>query len=107
MEIYFDNTLSGQGTQASPLGIVGDYIYYGEVSGLVTSGGNKVVSANVPNGYKFLCWLGSDVATRGETNTIGFRYNHNEPTSGQFYWVAKYNANDSHAWMAYLCIKEN
>lgn len=108
MDLYTTNTISGNGTQESPLGIVGDLFYYGEVNAYLNStNGNIQVNATVPDGYRFLTWLGTDVATRGESNTIGLIWNDAEPTSARLYGIAKYNADNSHAYAAYLCIRNN
>ena len=108
MSLYKSNTISGEGTGLSPLGLVDDIFYYGEVSANVgTTGGNVVVSANVPNGYKFIMWLGTDVATRNSFNTMELTYNHNEPTSARIYGVAKGTTDNASCFASYLCIKEN
>lgn len=108
MDLYTTNTISGNGTQESPLGIVGDLFYYGEVSAVVNStNGNVQVSASVPDGYRFLTWLGTDVATRGNSNTIGLIWNDSEPTSARLYGIAKYNGDTSQSFASYLCIKDN
>lgn len=108
MELYTTNTISGNGSQESPLGIVGDLFYYGEVSAAVNSTtGNVQINATVPNGYRFLAWLGTDVATRGNSNTIGLIWNESQPSSARLYGIAKYNGDISPAFASYLCIRNN
>ena len=57
-EVSHDNTLSGNGTSASPLGIDSDYIKMLNVNQAFTANAdNYTATASVPAGYKFLCWV--------------------------------------------------
>lgn len=57
-EVSHDNTLSGNGTEASPLGVDNEYIKLLEVTQPITTVvQNYRATAVVPAGYKFLCWV--------------------------------------------------
>lgn len=63
-EVSHDNTLSGNGTVDSPLGVAGEYIKMLSVTQPFTAAAQKYVStASVPDGYNFLCWV--NMATIG------------------------------------------
>lgn len=56
--VQHDNTLSGNGTVNSPLGVTGDYIKMLNVNQPFTANSdNYTATATVPDGYKFLCWV--------------------------------------------------
>ena len=57
-EVSHDNTLSGNGTSASPLGVASGYIQMLSVNQPLTENvNNYIATASVPNGYEFLCWV--------------------------------------------------
>ena len=57
-EVSHDNTLSGNGTSASPLGVDSDYIKLLSVNQPFTANSdNYVATATIPEGYKLLCWV--------------------------------------------------
>lgn len=57
-EVSHDNTLSGNGTVESPLGIANGYIMFLSVNQPYTADDHYYEStALVPNGYEFLCWV--------------------------------------------------
>ena len=57
-EVSHDNTLSGNGTVDSPLGVVSEYIKMLSVNQPFTaSNQNYVATASAPDGYEFLCWV--------------------------------------------------
>ena len=57
-EISHDNTLSGNGTVDSPLGVNNEYIKLLTVNQPLTAVvNNYVATASVPVGYEFLCWV--------------------------------------------------
>lgn len=57
-EVSHDNTLSGNGTEASPLGVDDEYIKLLEVTQpMNTAVASYQATATVPDGYKFLCWV--------------------------------------------------
>ena len=57
-EVSHDNTMSGNGTVDSPLGVTSGYIQMLSVrqplTGVVQ---NYTATASVPDGYEFLCWV--------------------------------------------------
>ena len=57
-EASHDNTLSGNGTSASPLGVASGYIQMLSVNQPLTANVvNYTATASVPDGYEFLCWV--------------------------------------------------
>ena len=57
-EVSHDNTLSGNGTSASPLGVASGYIQMLSVNQPLTANVvNYTATASVPDGYEFLCWV--------------------------------------------------
>ena len=57
-EVSHDNTLSGNGTVDSPLGVNNEYIKLLSVNQPLTAVvNNYVATASVPVGYEFLCWV--------------------------------------------------
>lgn len=53
-----DNTLSGNGTLTSPLGVAGDYIKMLNVNQPFTANVDTyIATATIPEGYNFLCWV--------------------------------------------------
>ena len=57
-EVSHDNTLSGNGTVESPLGVASGYIQMLSVNQPITATvQNYVATATVPDGYEFLCWV--------------------------------------------------
>ena len=57
-EVSHDNTLSGNGTVDSPLGVVSEYIKMLSVNQPFTANAQNYIStASVPDGYEFLCWV--------------------------------------------------
>jgi hypothetical protein len=63
-EVSHDNTLTGNGTPESPLGVNGEYIQMLRVNKAHTSTVDSYqVTATVPAGYKFLCWV--NMSTNG------------------------------------------
>ena len=57
-EVSHDNTLSGNGTVDSPLGVDSEYIKMLSVNQPFTvNSQNYVSTASVPDGYEFLCWV--------------------------------------------------
>ena len=57
-EVSHDNTLSGNGTVDSPLGVTSGYIQMLSVKQPFTANAqNYVATASVPDGYEFLCWV--------------------------------------------------
>ena len=57
-EVSHDNTLSGNGTVDSPLGVVPGYIQMLSVEQPFTAKAQNYIStASVPDGYDFLCWV--------------------------------------------------
>ena len=57
-EVSHDNTLSGNGTVDSPLGVASGYIQMLSVNQPFTANNQNYVStASVPDGYEFLCWV--------------------------------------------------
>lgn len=56
--VTHDNSLSGNGTVDSPLGVDSGYIKMLNVNQPFTANAdNYTATASVPNGYKFLCWV--------------------------------------------------
>ena len=57
-EVSHDNTLSGNGTVDSPLGVDSEYIKMLSVNQPFTvNSQNYISTASVPDGYEFLCWV--------------------------------------------------
>ena len=80
-EVSHDNTLSGNGTVDSPLGVSSGYIQMLYVRQPFTANNqNYVATASVPDGYEFLCWV--------NTCTNGFSqvFYPLEPTSSICTW---------------------
>ena len=56
--VNHDNSLSGNGTLTSPLGVANDYIKMLNVNQPFTANAdNYVATATIPEGYSFLCWV--------------------------------------------------
>jgi hypothetical protein len=79
--VNHDNTLSGNGTVDSPLGVVSEYIKMLSVKQPLTAVVNNYVStASVPDGYEFLCWVNMG------TNGFSQVFYPEQPTSTTCTW---------------------
>ena len=81
VDISHDNTLSGNGTVDSSLGVNNEYIKLLSVNQPLTSiVQNYVATATVPDGYEFLCWV--NMCTNGFSQVYYPLY----PTSASTVW---------------------
>ena len=80
-EVAHDNTLSGNGTVNSPLGVNSGYIQMLSVRQPLTAFvQNYTATASVPDGYEFLCWVNMG------TNGFSQIYYPLTPTSATTVW---------------------
>ena len=81
-EVSHDNTLSGNGTVDSPLGVNNEYIKMLSVNQPLTAAAvqNYTATAVVPEGYEFLCWV--NMCTNGFSQV----YYPLKPTSTATVW---------------------
>ena len=105
-EVSHDNTLSGNGTEASPLGVDSQYIKMLQIRNPHTSlVDHYQVTATVPEGYKFLCWV--NMSTNGFSE-IFYPLQPTEVTCT--WWKASHISNPSstsYTLSNYLVIKNN
>ena len=79
--VNHDNTLSGNGTVDSPLGVASGYIQMLSVQQPFTAAAENYTStASVPDGYEFLCWV--NMCTNGFSQIFYPLY----PTSSTCLW---------------------
>ena len=105
-EVSHDNTLSGNGTEQSPLGVDSQYMKLLEVSQpFTTNADNYTASATIPEGYKFLCWVNM------RTNGFSQIFYPVQPTTTPGIWWKGGSLNtpssSSSVTSTYLVIKEN
>lgn len=80
-EVSHDNTLSGNGTVDSPLGVNNEYIKLLSVrQPLTATVQNYIATASIPDGYEFLCWV--NMCTNGFSQI----YYPLTPTSASTVW---------------------
>ena len=105
-EVSHDKTLSGNGTEASPLGVDSQYIKMLQIRNPHTSLVDYYqVTATVPEGYKFLCWV--NMSTNGFSE-IFYPLQPTEVTCT--WWKASHISNPSstsYTLSNYLVIKNN
>ena len=90
-EISHDNTLSGNGTVDSPLGVTSGYIQMLSVNQPFTANSQNYVStASVPDGYEFLCWV--NMCTNGFSEIF---YPLSPTTTACTWWLGGSNSKPS------------